>query len=71
VFHHPRLTYSTWADHIAVDAVKERLVANLVASFAEVRDQAVVERCISHLRNADKDYGARVEKAVKALKAAK
>jgi hypothetical protein len=36
-----------------------------------VRDQAVVDRGFSYLRNSDKDYGARVEKAVKALKAAK
>jgi catalase len=50
---------------------RERLVANLAASFADVRDQAVIDRCISHLRNADKDYGARVEKAVKALKESK
>jgi catalase len=49
----------------------ERLVANLAASFADVRDQAVIDRCISHFRNADKDYGARVEKAVKALKTKK
>jgi catalase len=50
---------------------RDRLVANLAGSFAEVRDQAVVDSCISYLRNADKDYGARVEKAVKALKALK
>jgi hypothetical protein len=41
------------------------------ASFAQVRDQAVVDRCISYLAKADKDYGARVEKAVKAVKAKK
>jgi catalase len=50
---------------------RERLVANLAASFAQVRDQAVVDRCIAYLAQADKDYGARVEKAVKALKAKK
>jgi catalase len=50
---------------------RERLVANLAGSFAQVRDQAVVDRCISYLAKADKDYGARVEKTVKALKAAK
>ena len=50
---------------------RERLVANLAGSFAQVRDQAVIDRCISYLRNADKDYGDRVEKAVKALKAVK
>ena len=52
---------------------RERLVANLAASFAEVRDQAVqwpaqgamVDRCISYLAKAEKDYGARAVKAVK------
>jgi catalase len=50
---------------------RERLVANLAASFAEVRDQSVIDRCISYLAKADKEYGARVEKAVRSLKAAK
>ncbi len=48
-----------------------RLIANLAGSFAQVRDQAVVDRCLSYFRAADKEYGDRLEKAIKALKAKK
>jgi len=47
---------------------RERLVANLAGSFAQVRDQAVVDRCLSYFRTADREYGERLEKAIKALK---
>jgi hypothetical protein len=36
-----------------------------------VRDQAVVDRCVSYFRSADREYGERLEKAIKALKAGK
>jgi len=54
---------------VMAEDARERLVANLAANFAQVRDQAVIDRCVSYLRSADKEYGDRVEKAVKALKA--
>ena len=50
---------------------RARFVASLAGSFAQVRDQAVIDWFISCPGNAEKEYGDRVEKAVKALKARK
>lgn len=50
---------------------RERLVANLAGSLAQVRDQAVVDRCVSYFRAADREYGDRLQKAIAALKAKK
>jgi catalase len=47
---------------------KERLIANIAGSLSKVSKLEVIERSISHFRNADKDYGERIEKAVKVLR---
>jgi catalase len=44
---------------------RERLVASIGASLAQVSRQDIVDRAIAHYRNADAEYGARVEAAVK------
>jgi catalase len=44
---------------------KLRLVANIADSLSKVGRPDVIERSISHFANADKDYGARLAKAVK------
>ena len=46
---------------------RERLVARISASLAAVRREEVVRRSIGHFRNADPEYGARIEAAVKEL----
>ena len=48
---------------------RERLVANIAGSLAQVARDDIVERAIAHFRAADPDYGARVEAAVKSLRA--
>jgi catalase len=47
---------------------KHRLVANIAATLSKVSRADVIERSLSHFRNADPDYGARLEKAVQALR---
>lgn len=46
-------------------AEKQRLVANVAGSLAQVSRDDVVSRSVAHFRAADPDYGARVEAAVK------
>jgi catalase len=48
---------------------KKRLVENIAVSLSAVTRDDIIERSISHFRNADADYGERVAKAVKALRA--
>ena len=50
---------------------KKRLVDNIAASLSRVSREEIVERSISHFRNADPDYGARVAKAITALREGK
>jgi catalase len=50
---------------------KQRLVANIAGGLSKVSREDVIARSISHFRNADPDYGTRVEAAVKALRAKK
>jgi catalase len=45
---------------------RERLVQNIAGSLARVSREEIVARSIGHFRNADPEYGARVEQAVKA-----
>jgi len=45
---------------------RERLVANIAGSLARVSRPEIIERSIGYFRNADPEYGARVEAAVKA-----
>jgi catalase len=49
---------------------RERLVARIGGSLAQVSRQDVVDRAISYFRNADNEFGAGVEAAVKAARAA-
>jgi catalase len=44
---------------------KQRLVASIADSLSKVGKPEVIERSISYFANADKDYGARLTKAVK------
>ena len=50
------------------DDARWRLVANLGKSLAQVKRSEVRERSISCFRNADSEYGARLEDAVRALR---
>lgn len=43
---------------------KQRLINNLAGGLARVSREDIIERAISHFRNADLDYGARLTKAV-------
>ena len=47
---------------------RQRLVANIAGSLSKVTRPDVIERAIGHFRNADPEYGARVEAAVKSLR---
>jgi catalase len=49
---------------------KERLVANIAASLSRVSRDDIITRSIAHLRNADADFGARIEKGIRARRAA-
>ena len=44
---------------------RRRLVGGIADGLAQVTREAVVERSIEHFRHADREYGARVEMAVK------
>jgi catalase len=44
---------------------KQRLVANIADGLSRVSKPEVIQRSISYFANADKDYGARLAKAVK------
>jgi catalase len=49
---------------LMTDADRERLVANIADHLSRVRKDDIIERSISHFRNADRNYGDRVLKAV-------
>ena len=75
--HNPRLLHAEDDDFVQAGALyrlqpadaQQRLVDNIAGSLATVRNQEVVDLAISHFRNADAEYGDRVEAAVKALRA--
>ena len=50
------------------DDAKERLVGNIARSLARVSRDDIVERALGSFRNADPDYGARVDAKVKSLR---
>ena len=50
------------------EEAKQRLVANIAGSLAQVSRDDVVERSIAHFHAADPQYGARVAAAVKELR---
>ena len=43
---------------------KQRLIANLAGSLAQVKNAQVVERSIAHFRAADPEYGRRLAEAL-------
>jgi catalase len=45
---------------------RERMVANIAGNLGRVSRPEIIERSIGHFRDADPEYGARVEAAVKA-----
>ncbi len=51
------------------EAEKERLVAAIAANLGQVSRADVIARSVEHFRRADPDYGARVAKAVEAVRA--
>jgi catalase len=46
------------------EAEKKRLVANIAVHLTQVSKDDIVERSVSHFRNADRNYGDRVFRAV-------
>jgi catalase len=48
------------------DAARQRLVDNIADSLAQVNRAGIVERSISHFRNADLDYGNRIAAGIAA-----
>lgn len=51
------------------EAAKQRLVNNIAGSLGAVTRQDIIDRAISHFREADAEYGARLEKAVRIARA--
>ncbi|MDB5732020.1 MAG: Catalase [Variovorax sp.] len=51
------------------EAAKERLVNTIAGGLGAVKRQDIVDRAIGYFRQADSDYGARLENAVKAVQA--
>jgi catalase len=51
------------------DAARQRLVDNIAGGLAQVNHSEIVERSVCHFRNADPDYGDRVERAIAAHRA--
>ena len=49
-------------------AEKQRLVANIAGSLAQVSRDDVVARSVAHFRAADPDYGASLEAAIKEMR---
>lgn len=49
------------------EPAKQRLVENIAGGLAQVHAHGIIERSISHFRNADPDYGDRIAKAIVAL----
>ncbi|ATB42518.1 hypothetical protein CYFUS_007996 [Cystobacter fuscus] len=50
------------------ESARERLVANIAGSLAQVSREDIITRAISHFRQADEQYGARVAAAVHKLR---
>jgi catalase len=48
-------------------AAKQRLVDNIAGGLAQVNRREIVDRSVSHFRNADPEYGDRIERAIDAL----
>ena len=50
-------------------AAKQRLVDNIAGGLAQVNHGGIVDRSVSYFRNADPEYGDRIQKAITALRA--
>ena len=48
---------------------RQRLIANIAGGLARVSHEDIVGRSLAHFHAADPEYGARVEAAVKSLRA--
>ena len=48
-------------------AAKQRLVDNIAGGLAQVNRREIVDRAVSYFRNADPEYGDRIERAIDAL----
>ena len=51
------------------DTARQRLADNIADGLAQVDNRDIVERSLSHFRNADPDYGDRIERAIAARRA--
>jgi catalase len=51
------------------EAAKERLIQSIAGGLGAVTRQDIIDRSVSYFRQADADYGARLEKAIKAVQA--
>jgi catalase len=53
---------------LMTDEEKERLINNLAGSISQVSREDIVERAINNFRQADADFGKRLEAAVQTLR---
>jgi len=51
------------------EAAKQRLVGNIAGSLGAVTRQDIIDRAVAHFRQADTDFGARLDKAIRAVQA--
>ncbi|KAF1070712.1 catalase-related domain-containing protein [Variovorax sp.] len=51
------------------EAAKERLIQSIAGGLGAVTRQDIIDRSVSYFRQADADYGARLEKAIQAVQA--
>jgi catalase len=51
------------------EEAKQRLVNNIAGGLGAVTRQDIIDRSVSYFRQADADYGARLDKAIKAVQA--
>jgi catalase len=47
---------------------KKRLVENIAGSLSRVSREEIIEKSVSHFRSADKEFGERLTRAIKALR---
>lgn len=63
----PKMTTSFQAAHLyslMSETEQRRLVANIAAHLSQVNKEDIIERSVSHFRNANRHYGDRVHRAV-------
>lgn len=65
--HHPEDDDFVQAGHLyslMSETEQRRLVANIAAHLSQVNKEDIIERSVSHFRNANRHYGDRVHRAV-------